>query len=106
MTSTEHIPLVRDADGVVRIGSTRVTLDSVVAAFREGLTAEAIAEQYPSLPLSQVYSVIGYVLGHPNEVDAYLTERNANSQDIRADNERRFSPNGLRARLLARKSPR
>ena len=34
------VPLRTDADGVVRVGRTRVTLDTVVAAFEEGATAE------------------------------------------------------------------
>jgi uncharacterized protein (DUF433 family) len=54
--------LVLDADGVARIGATRVTLDTLVAAFEEGATAEEIVRQYPSLQLADVCSVIGYYL--------------------------------------------
>ena len=43
--ATEPIPLRMDSDGVVRVGKTRVTLDTVVAAFVEGATAEEIAQQ-------------------------------------------------------------
>ncbi len=39
---TEVVPLTSDADGVIRIGATRVTLDTVVAAFLDGATAEEI----------------------------------------------------------------
>ena len=46
-------PLLVDADGVVRVGQTRVTLDTVVTAFLEGATAEEIVEQYPSLQLAR-----------------------------------------------------
>ena len=41
------IPLEADLDGVVRISGTRVTLDTVVAAFKDGATAEEIVFQYP-----------------------------------------------------------
>lgn len=34
------VPLSANSDGVMQIGGTRVTLDTVVAAFREGATAE------------------------------------------------------------------
>ena len=51
---SEPVPLSTDADSVIRVGNTRVTLDTVVSAFREGATAETIAEQYPSLSLDQV----------------------------------------------------
>ena len=57
------------------MGKTRVTLDTVIAAFLEGATAEEIAQQYPSLQLSDVYIAIGYYLKHKVEVDAYLLER-------------------------------
>jgi hypothetical protein len=45
-------PLRTDADGVVRVGTTRVSLDTLIAAFLEGATAEEITQQYPSLSLS------------------------------------------------------
>jgi len=62
LVTAEVVPLASDADGVVRVGFSRVSLDTVVAAFREGMTPEGIVEQYPSLQLAAVYSVIGYVL--------------------------------------------
>jgi uncharacterized protein (DUF433 family) len=58
--TAEPIPLVTDANGVVRISKTRVTLDTVVTAFLEGATAEEIREQYSSLRLSDIYAVITY----------------------------------------------
>ena len=36
------VPLKTDVDGVVRVGNTRVTLDTVIAAFKEGVIAEEI----------------------------------------------------------------
>ena len=77
MVMPEPVPLAADRDGVMRVGGTRVTLDTVVAAFREGATAEEITQQYPSLQLADVYAVIGYYLRHQPEVDDYLRERRA-----------------------------
>jgi uncharacterized protein (DUF433 family) len=99
----EPVPLVTGADGVVRVGATRVSLDSVVAAFREGATAEEILQQYPTLRLADVYSVIGYYLRHQADVDAYLGGREQGAVDMRRKNEARFDPNGIRERLLARR---
>jgi uncharacterized protein (DUF433 family) len=99
----EPVPLTSDADGVVRVGSTRVTLDTVVAAFRDGMTPEGIVEQYPSLRLAQVYSVIAYVLNHAEEVEAYLRGRQRLAEGARRENEARFDPTGVRDRLLARR---
>jgi len=45
---TETLPLAMGPDSVVRVGNTRVTLDTVVAAFKQGATAEEIVQQYPS----------------------------------------------------------
>ncbi len=103
VVTAEPIPLASDADGVVRVGSTRITLDTIVAAFLEGMTPEGIVQQYPSLQLGQVYSVLGYVINHPAEVEAYLRERRRLAEDVRCENEARFNPIGVRDRLLARR---
>ena len=103
---TESIPLETDSSGVVRVGKTRVTLDTVIAAFCEGATAEEIAHQYPSLDLADVYHVIGYYLRRSTEVEQYLRERRAKAQAARVQNEARFDPQGVRARLLARRTGR
>ena len=100
----EVSPLAVDADGVMRIGNTRVTLDTVIAAFADGATAEEIVQQYPSLHLADVYSVIGYYLRHTAEVDAYLQQRCVQRDAVRQQNEARFDPHGVRERLLARRA--
>ena|SRR5438105_1439630 len=100
----QPVPISNDPDGVTRVGGTRITLDTVVAAFQDGLTAEEIVSQYPSLKLADVYLVIGYFLCHQEEVDAYLRARQQSASEIRRENERRFDPAGVRDRLLARRS--
>jgi uncharacterized protein (DUF433 family) len=100
--ATERVPIQTDTDGVIRVGGTRVTLDTVVAAFEAGATAEEIVQQYPSVALADVYSVIAYYLRHRNEVQDYLTVRQQQAAEIRVQNEQRFDPSGLRERLLAR----
>jgi uncharacterized protein (DUF433 family) len=62
----------QDEHGVMRVGNTRVMLDSVVAAFAQGHSAETIAQQYPSLSLEEVYGAIAYYLANKDEVDHYL----------------------------------
>jgi uncharacterized protein (DUF433 family) len=99
----EKIPIEIDSDGVIRVGGTRVTLDTIVAAFNEGATAEEIVQQYPSLDLADVYSVIGYYLRQQPAVEDYLHQRQQQADEIRKQNEARFPPLGIRERLLARK---
>lgn len=102
--TVEYIPLAADVDGVIRVGNTRVTLDTVVSAFQEGATAEEIVQQYPSLDLADIYAVITYYLRQQAEVEAYLQQYQAKAEQIRIQNEVRFDPTGVRARLLARKA--
>ena len=100
--AAEPLPLAVDSDGVIRIAETRVTLDTLVFSFTEGATAEEIAEQYPSLDLGDIYAVIGYYLRHRSEVESYLETRQNQADRVREENESRFNPEGVRARLLAR----
>ncbi len=100
---SEPIPIQTDKDGVFRIGSTRVTLDTVVAAFSEGATAEEIVQQYPSLQLADVYSVLGYYLHQHNEIEDYLRRQHDRAHQVQRQNLARFDPEGVRDRLLARR---
>ncbi len=99
---TESNPLEMNADGVVRVSQTRVTLDTVIHTFLEGATAEEIVIQYPALQLADVYFTIAYYLKHKTEVDAYLLDRQHRAAAIRQEVESRFNPVGIRDRLLAR----
>lgn len=100
--AAEPVPLETDADGVARVGGTRVTLDTIVEAFLHGETAEEIAQQYPSVRLADVYAVITFYLRRRPEVESYLHERQRQARTVRAENEGRFDPSGVRDRLLAR----
>lgn len=99
----EPVPLRTDADGVVRVGATRVTLDTVIGAFKDGATAEEIASQYPTLQLADIYSVIAYYLRSTEDVEAYLQNRRDQAKLVREENEARFDPKGVRDRLMARR---
>lgn len=97
----EPVPLFTDAQGVIRVGGTRVTLDTVVGSFDTGASAEEIADAYP-LQLADVYAVIAYYLRHRDEVGTYLQRRCQQAETVRRENEARFDHRGLRERLLAR----
>ena len=103
-TDVKPVPVEVDADGVARVGGTRVTLDTIVAAFQEGATAEEIVYQYPSLGLADVYAVISYYLQRRSAVDAYLVRRQQRRAEVRCWNEARSDPRGIRDRLLARRA--
>ena len=100
--STDPAPLSTDENGVVRVGGTRVRLDTVVYAFNQGASAEEILQQYPSLALADVYATICYYLQHRTSVDEYLKDRQQEHERVRQLNESRSDPAGLRERLLKR----
>ena len=101
--SPDPAPLVTGDDGVVRVGGTRVRLDTIINAFNEGATAEEILQQYPSVTLPDIYATISYYLQHQTSVDVYLRERMQVHDETRRLNESRFDPSGIRERLLSRK---
>jgi uncharacterized protein (DUF433 family) len=100
----EPAPLAVNPDGVVLIGNTRVTLDTVIELFEAGATAEEINEQFPTVDLADVYAAISYYLKHQVEVAQYLKNRAELTEKVRAENKQRFPSAGLRARLLARRA--
>ncbi|MBD2770883.1 DUF433 domain-containing protein [Iningainema tapete] len=54
------------------IANTRISLDSIVYAFRNGISPESIVQSFPLLTLEQVYGAIAFYLANRNEIDAYL----------------------------------
>jgi uncharacterized protein (DUF433 family) len=96
------IPLEEDAAGAIHVQNTRVTLDSIVLAFREGASAEEIVERFPVITLSAAYGAITFYLQNQTEIDAYLKRREAEAEQIRAKIESRPEAREFRERLLAR----
>jgi uncharacterized protein (DUF433 family) len=92
-----------DTNGVIRIGGTRIPLETVIAEYRNGADADEIAYDYDALQLADVHTVISYYLKHSSEVTAYLAEREERAEQVRAENERRSPSEGWRERLLARR---
>lgn len=99
----EPVPLTRDAAGRLVVIGTRVPLDTLVAAFERGDSPEAIHESYPTVSLGDIYAVFTYCVRHRSDVNAYLADRARQRGDQRTEVESRFPPEGLRAKLLARR---
>jgi uncharacterized protein (DUF433 family) len=99
---TDPVPLRHDLGGVIRVGQTRVTLETVVGSFEDGATPEEIVLHYPTLRLADVYAVIAYYLRHQEDVREYLREREEKGERNRQYAESQRDLVGIRARLLAR----
>jgi len=101
---SEPLPLRADRDGTIRIGQTRVPLETVTHAFDEGASAEEIAYRYPTLELADIYATITYYLKHRPAVEEYLRRQEAKAQKLRQTIEaNQPDRRELRQRLLARR---
>jgi len=97
------VPITINQQGVALVTGTRVPIDTVITAFRQGDTPEEIAQNFPTVTVADAYAVIAYYLQHQAEIEAYLAERQQRRDALRTTTEREpLDPHGLRARLLAR----
>jgi len=83
-----------------------VSLDSVVHHYKQGATAERIAESFPSLELADIYAVIAYYVANRESVEEYLqtqeAEADALQRQIESNPEQQKATNQLRERIRAR----
>jgi uncharacterized protein (DUF433 family) len=104
--TTVTVPLTTTEFGTIRVGLSRVSLDSVVQHYKQGATAERIAESFPSLDLANIYAVIAYYLANRESVEEYLqrqeAEADAMQQQIESDPKQQKATNQLREHIRAR----
>jgi uncharacterized protein (DUF433 family) len=65
---------VEQRNGGYYVTGTRVTLESIAYAFRDGESPEMIRQNFSALNLEQIYGAITYYLANRTAVDAYLIE--------------------------------
>ena len=82
----------RTPQGGYRIGDTRVSLDSVVHAWWEGRSPEAIAADFPALSLELVHGAIAFYLGHRTEIDRHLSEQDVRWHVFQRESAERMAP--------------
>ncbi len=93
------LPLKTDSKGTIRVGGTRIQLDTVVYAFNQGYTAEEILSQFPALELADIYAVISYYLNHREAVDEYIQQQEKEAAQIKKQLESRPGYQAFRQRL-------
>ncbi len=72
-------------NGGYYIAGTRIGLDVVVYDFRDGRSADAIFETYPSIgSLAKVSGAITFILEHPKEIETYLEAQDGRYNDVKA----------------------
>ena len=102
IVETEPTVLRVDGGGTIRVGSSRVTLDTLVAVFDAGATPEQIVQDFPTLELGDVYAAIGYYLRHREELASYLEGRSSAAMEYRKAHPHLYA-NGVREKLLSRR---
>jgi uncharacterized protein (DUF433 family) len=85
-----------------RLTGTRVSLDSIVHAYWEGLSPEAIALDFPTLSLEQIHGSIAFYLRNRQEIDRYLESQKALWEQGRQESERENAVLLSRLRALDR----
>jgi uncharacterized protein (DUF433 family) len=66
---------IEQRDGNYYVAGTRISLDSIVHAFRSGESPETICQNFELLRLEEVYGAIAYYLANRAEFDAFLTRQ-------------------------------
>jgi len=56
------------------IAGKRISLDSIVYAFRRGQSPESIRRSFPLLNLEEIYGAIAFYLANQKEIDEYLSQ--------------------------------
>ena len=80
------------------VAGTRISLDSIVYAFRRGESPETICQNFELLRLEQVYGAITYYLANQADIDAYLTHQGEKWAEEKRNAEP--LPANLRERLM------
>ncbi|HBB96805.1 MAG TPA: hypothetical protein DC054_15615 [Blastocatellia bacterium] len=108
LEQTQTLPFRLTEDGTIRIGDSRVSLDSVIHHYKLGAAAEQIAQKFPALDLADVYATISYYLNNEEAIEEYLRQQEVNGNQIQkaieSDPQYQRTSANLRMRLLARKS--
>jgi uncharacterized protein (DUF433 family) len=85
-------------DGNYYVAGTRISLDSIVHAFRRGESPETICQNFELLRLEEVYGTVAHYLANQSEIDAYLIGQSQKWAEGKRDAEP--LPDGLRERLI------
>jgi len=80
-------PYVDQRDGGYWVAGTRVSLDSLIYAFRRGAAPETIRRSFPVLTLEDVYGALTFYLAHEQEIDDYL-KRSESELEVQAQQRR------------------
>ena len=85
MSTTLDAMLAKTPDvcgGLIRIDGTRITVHRVATLYKQGQTAEDIAQTYPHLSLGQVYAALAYYHANRSEIESELAAADALYEEL------------------------
>lgn len=100
--TADPLPLKRWADGSIRIVGTRMRLNVVITAYKQGRSPEQLTKSFPALSLPTAYAVIAYYLANREAVDGWLEQLDQETEEWVGQYEKRWPSDEARARIKAR----
>ena len=104
MNFTDDIPLTQDDNGTIRVKGSRITIDTLVAAYLQGDTVGDIHEGFPSVSPEKIEKIISWYLANRSELDEYIRQRDEEAEILRREIESEPGYIALREKLLRRKA--
>jgi len=74
---------VEERNGAYYVAGTRVSLDSIVQCFNEGLSPEANLQEFETLTLAQVFGAVAFYLDNQPAIDACRTRQKRRFEAVR-----------------------
>ena len=81
------VPLVQLKDGSVRFKGTRVSLDTIIGAFKQGCDPNQIHKSFDLISVSDIEKAIEYYESEREAIDQYLETRERAAEIWREFNE-------------------
>lgn len=87
-------------EGGWRLVGTRVSLNSIIHCYWEGISPEGIVAAFPTLKAEQVYGAIAFYLHNRAEMDQYMEQQRLLWEELKARSELQNAPVLKRLREL------
>lgn len=87
LQTTQKVPLKIWKDGSIRVKGTRLPIDRIVYAYKNGECPEDIFDSFPSdaYTVADIYSIIAYYLQNKEKIEKYLEKREEEAKKIREE---------------------
>ncbi len=85
--TTQKVPLTISRNGSIRIKGTRLPIERVVYAYKNGECPEEIFDSFPSdvYTVADIYLVIAYYLQNKEKIEKYIEKREEEAKKIREE---------------------